>query len=89
MNPKNEKTTQIATDPKTPPTRKRKGGAKMKRAKWKEHHDKHLATIEQLERSGEILRIYRTDKQRSRKLYQRLGYLKQKVESLSESEVQP
>ena len=56
---------------------------KMKLSGWKRRLDEHQAKIDRLEASGEMAEIYKFDRKKFARLYQRLGYLKQKVEGLS------
>ena len=54
----------------------------MKLAGWQKRLEEHQARIDRLEASGEMTEIYRYDRKQFVKLYQRLGYLKQRVKSL-------
>ena len=54
----------------------------MKLQGWEKRLAEHQAKIDRLEASGEITEIYQYNRKRFAKLYQRLGYLKQKVETL-------
>ena len=54
----------------------------MKLAGWQKRLEEHQARMDRLEASGEMTEIYRYDRKRFAKLYQRLGYLKQRVKSL-------
>lgn len=58
----------------------------MKLAGWKRRLAEHQARIKRLEASGEINEIYQYDRPKFAKLYQRLGYLTQKVDSLSKTQ---
>ena len=45
----------------------------------------HQAKVQRLESTGEMAKIYKSNPRLFRKLYHRLGYLQQKVESLQQS----
>ena len=60
---------------------------KMKLSGWQKRLDEHHAKIDRLEASGEMTDIHKYDPKKFAKLYKRLGYLKQKVASLSKRAV--
>ena len=59
----------------------------MKLLGWQKRLEKHQAKIDRFEASGEMTEIYKYDRKRFVKLYQRLGYLRQKIEILSTQEI--
>ena len=60
----------------------------MKLLGWQKRLEKHQAKIDRFEASGEMTEIYKYDRKRFVKLYQRLGYLrKPKIENLSTQEI--
>lgn len=52
---------------------------------WTARLNRHKSKIRKLETSGEMTEIWKYNKPRFRKLYQRLGVLQQKVNSLRAS----
>lgn len=54
----------------------------MKLQGWENRLAAHQARVNRLEASGEMAELYQSNRRRFRQAYQRLGYLKQKVESL-------
>lgn len=54
----------------------------MKLAGWEKRLREHQAKMARLEASGKLNEMYQFQHKRWAKLYQRLGYLLQKVESL-------
>ena len=54
----------------------------MRLSGWEKRLKTHQARIHRLEASGAMAELYTSNRRRFRKMYQRLGYLKQKVESL-------
>ena len=56
----------------------------MKLAGWERRLQAHQAKINRLETSGEMAEIWKWEPKRFAKLYQRLGYLEQRVASLKE-----
>ena len=59
----------------------------MKLSGWQKRLDEHQAKIDRLEASGEMTEIHKYSPKKFAKLYKRLGYLKQKVASLSKRAV--
>lgn len=58
----------------------------MKLAGWQKRLEEQQAKVDRLEASGEMAEMYKYNRKRFAKLYQRLGYLKQRVETLTQIE---
>lgn len=54
----------------------------MKLQGWEKRLAAHQARVNRLEASGGMAELYQSNRRRFRQVYRRLGYLKQKVESL-------